>query len=170
MLILISKNKKQMDTSVTIIGLIITILIGIPIFYAMRSNSINKAKIKEIMNKFSQNNRFHFGLTETQNKKVLALDQKNKGFLLMDFNSKEKEVSNFIDLNTIDSCKLSITADGNSNAIVQIDFEFQYKKDKKTESIPFYKIENDQMGQVCLHEDHQLAKKWREIIQDCISS
>jgi len=159
-----------MDTSVTLIGLFITALIGIPIFYAMRSNSINKTKVKEIIKKFSQNNRFNFELTETQNKKVLALDKKNKGFLLMDFNSKEQEIVNFIDLNTIDSCKLSITAEGNSNTIVKIEFEFQYKKDKKTESIAFYKIENDQIGQVCLYEDHQLAKKWREIIQDCISS
>jgi len=159
-----------MDTSVTIIGLIITISIGIPLFYAMRSNSINKAKIKEIMKKFSQNNRFNFEKTETQNKKVLALDEKNKGFLLIDFSSKEKEVVNFIDLNTVESCKLAITAESSSNTIEKIDFEFQYKKDKKIESIPFYKIENDQMGQVCLHEDHQLAKKWREIIQDCIAS
>ena len=159
-----------MDTSVTIIGLFITLLIGIPLFYVMKSNSINNTKIKEIKNKFSQNNRLKFELTETQNKKVLALDEKNKGFLLMDFNSKEGEIVNFIDLNTVDSCKLSITAEGNSNTIVKIDFEFQYKKDKKTASIPFYKIENDQMNQVCLYEDHQLAKKWREIIQDCISN
>ena len=159
-----------MDTSVTIIGLFITLLIGIPLFYVMRSNSINNTKIKEIKNKFSQNNRLKFELTETQNKKVLALDEKNKGFLLMDFNSKEEEIVNFIDLNTVDSCKLSITAEGNSNTIVKIEFEFQYKKDKKTASIPFYKIENDQMNQVCLYEDHQLAKKWREIIQDCISN
>lgn len=159
-----------MDTSVTIIGLFITALIGIPIFYAIRSNSINKTKVKEIMKKFSQNNRFNFELTETQNKKVLALDEKNKGFLLMDFNSKEQEIVNFIDLNTVDSCKLSITAEGNSNTIAKIDFEFQDKKDKKTESIAFYKIENDQIGQVCLYEDHQLAKKWREILQDCISN
>jgi hypothetical protein len=159
-----------MDTSVTIIGLIITILIGIPLFYAMRSNSINKAKIKEIMKEFSQNNRFQFEKTETQNKKVLAIDEKNKGFLLIDFNSKEKEVVNFIDLNTVESCKLNITTEGNSNTIEKIDFEFLHKKDRKIESIPFYKIENDQMGQVCLHEDHQLAKKWREIIQGCIAS
>jgi hypothetical protein len=159
-----------MDTSVTIIGLFITLLIGIPLFYVMRSNSINNTKIKEIKNKFSQNNRLKFELMETQNKKVLALDEKNKGFLLMDFNSKEGEVVNFIDLNTVDSCKLSITAEGNSNTIVKIEFEFQDKKDKKPVSIPFYKIENDQMNQVCLYEDHQLAKKWREIIQDCISN
>lgn len=159
-----------MDTSVTIIGLFITILIGIPLFYVMRSNSINNNKIKEIKNKFSQNNRLKFELTETQNKKVLALDEKNKGFLFMDFNSKEKEIVYFIDLNTVESCKLSITAEGNSNTIVKIEFEFQYKKDKKTELIPFYKIENDQINQICLHEDHQLAKKWREIIQECISN
>lgn len=159
-----------MDTSVTIIGLFITVLIGIPLFYVMRSNSINNNKIKEIKNKFSQNNRLKFELTETLNKKVLALDEKNKGFLFMDFNSKEKEIVNFIDLNTVESCKLSITAEGNSNTIVKIEFEFQYKKDKKTELIPFYKIENDQINQICLHEDHQLAKKWRKIIQECISN
>lgn len=159
-----------MDTSVTIIGLFITVLIGIPLFYVMRSNSINNNKIKEIKNKFSQNNRLKFELTETLNKKVLTLDEKNKGFLFMDFNSKEKEIVNFIDLNTVESCKLSITAEGNSNTIVKIEFEFQYKKDKKTELIPFYKIENDQINQICLHEDHQLAKKWRKIIQECISN
>jgi hypothetical protein len=135
----------------------------------MRSNSINKAKIKEITKKFSQNNRFKFEKTETQNKKVLALDEKNKIFLLMDFSQKEDAI-NFIDLNTVDSCKLAVTTEGNSDTIVKIEFEFQHIKDKKNEYIPFYKIENDQIGQVCLYEDHQLAKKWREIIQDCISS
>ena len=159
-----------MDTSVTIIGLFITILIGIPIFYAMRSNSINKTKVKEIKDKFSQNNRFNFELTETQNKKVLALDEKNKGFLLMNFNPGKEVFVNFIDLNEVENCKLAITADGNSSTIEKIEFEFQYKKAKKTEFVSFYKIENDQMNQVCLYEDHQLAKKWRETIQNCISN
>lgn len=159
-----------MDTSVTIIGLFITLLIAVPIIYAMRSNSINKSKTKEIMKKYSQNNHYNFEITETQNKKVLALDERNKGFLLIDFNSKEKETTSFVDLNAVNSCKLSITAEGNSDTIVKIDFEFQHIKDKKIETIPFYQIENDQIGQVCLYEDHQLAKKWREIIQDCISN
>jgi adenylate kinase family enzyme len=157
-----------MDTSVTIIGLFITLLIGIPLFYAMKSNSINNNKIKEIKNKFSQNNCLKFELTETLNKKVLALDKKNRGFLFIDFNSKE-EVATFVDLNEVHSCKLVLTTENNSDTIVKIEFEFQYKKNKKTEFIPFYKIENDQMNQVCLYEDHQLAKKWREIIQDCTS-
>lgn len=157
-----------MDTSVTIIGLILTLIIAIPLFYSMRSSSINKAKIKAIKNKFSQNNRFTFELTETQNKKVLALDQKNKGFLLIDFNAKE-EVASFVDLNTVQSCKLVPTTENNSETIVKIEFEFQYKEAKKTAYIPFYKIENDQIGQVCLYEDHQLAKKWTKMIQDCIT-
>lgn len=76
-----------MDTSVTIIGLVLTLIIAIPIFYSIRYSSLNKTKIKSIKQKFSQNNRFNFELMETQNKKVLALDQKNKGFLLMDFNA-----------------------------------------------------------------------------------
>jgi hypothetical protein len=157
-----------MDTSVTIIGLILTLIIAIPLFYSMRSSSINKAKIKAIKNKFSQNNRFTFELTETQNKKVLALDKKNKGFLLIDFNAKE-EVGSFVDLNTVQSCKLVPTTENNSETIVKIEFEFQYKETKKTTYIPFYKIENDQIGQVCLYEDHQLAKKWTKMIQDCIT-
>lgn len=157
-----------MDTSVTIIGLILTLIIAIPLFYVIRSNSINKTKIKTIKTKFSQNNRFNFELTEAQNKKVLALDEKNKGFLLMDLSAKEEVVS-FVDLNTVQSCKLVPTTENNSDTILKIEFEFQYIEGKKAAFIPFYKIENDQIGQVCLYEDHQLAKKWAKMIQDCIT-
>lgn len=53
--------------------------------------------------------------------------------------------------------------------IVKIEFQFHYKEGEKTDTIPFYTIENDQIGQVCLHEDHQIAKKWIKMIQDCIT-
>ncbi|HLF52072.1 hypothetical protein [Flavobacterium sp.] len=156
-----------MDTSVTIIGLIITILIGIPLYYSVRSQSVNKSKIKKILAENSQNNHFNFELTESQNKKVLALDKKNKGFLLIDFNSEKEQVS-FINLNDVNSCKLIPTTENNSDTIIKIEFEFQYKEGHKKELISFYTIEKDQIGQVCLYEDHQLAKKWTKIIQDCI--
>lgn len=142
---------------------------GIPLFYVIRSNSFNKTKIKTIKTRFSQNNHFNFELTETQNKKVLSLDEKNKGFLLMDFSSKEDYVS-FVNLNKVKSSKLVLTTENTTDTILKIEFEFQYKEGEKTETIPFYKIENDQIGQVCLYEDHQLAKKWIEIIENCISS
>lgn len=157
-----------MDTSVTIIGLAITIIIGIPLFFVFRSNVINKKKIKEIKKSYSQNNHFNFELTESQNKKVLALDAKNKGFLLIDFNSV-KEAVFFVNLNDVRSCKLVAIIENNSNAIQKIEFEFEYKGTEKKELILFYTIENEILDQVCLYEDHKLAQKWMQIIEDCIS-
>ena len=157
-----------MDTSVTIIGIIIMVIIGIPLYYAFRSNAINKGKIKAIKQQYSQNNEFNFELSETQNKKVLSIDEIKKGFLLIDFNS-EKEIISFVNLKEISSCKLVNTTENKSDTIVKIEFEFEYKNSTKKELIAFYKIENDQIGQVCLYEDLQLAKKWVVIIQNCIN-
>ena len=70
----------------------------------------------------------------------------------------------------VHSCKLVPTTENNSDTIVKIEFEFQYKETKKKEFVTFYTIENEIMNQVCLHEDHQLAKKWTKIIEDCIST
>ena len=158
-----------MDTSITIIGLVLSFLIVIPILYSIRTNSLNKSKITAIKNQYSQNGHFNFDETETLNKKVLAMDAKNKGFLIMDFNPKS-ESNTFINLNDVQSCKLAVAKDNKNDTTNQIDLEFHYKESKKTESVPFYKIENDQMGQVCLYEDHQLAKKWKTLIDSCISS
>lgn len=157
-----------MDTSVTIIGLIITVLISIPLFFVFRSNVLNKNKIKAIKQQYSQNNHFNFELTETQNKKVLALDPKNKGFLLIDFNTAKESIY-FVNLIEVHSCKLVPTTEINSDKILKIEFEFEYKETKKRENILFYTIENEIVDQVCLYEDHQLAKKWMKIIQNCIS-
>ncbi len=156
-----------MDTSITIIGLVLTLIIAAPIFYSIRSTSLNKSKINSIKDQFSQKNYFKFDLTETLNKKVITLDDKNKGFLLMDFNPKT-ESNTFINLNDVESCKVAVVKDNNDN-INQVALEFHYKENKKTESVSFYKIENDQMGQICLYEDHQLAKKWKTLIDTCIS-
>lgn len=157
-----------MDTSVTIIGLFITVLIGIPLFFVLRSNAVNKTKIKTIKKQYSQNNQYHFELTETQNKKVLTIDKKNKGFLLIDFNAKKDEAY-FVDLDQIASCKLVITTQNNTDTIVKIEYEFLHKETSQKELIPFYSIENEYLNQECLYEDHQLAKKWITIIEDCIS-
>jgi hypothetical protein len=157
-----------MDTSVTIIGLVLTLVIAIPFFYSVRSSSVNKSKIKSIKDQFSQNGHFNFEITESLNKKVLALDEKNKGFLLMDFNSTPEIVS-FVNLNEILASKLIVTTENKTNTTNKIELEFTYKENKKAASALFYKIENDQLGQVRLHEDHQLAKKWKDKIDNCIS-
>ena len=54
-------------------------------------------------------------------------------------------------------------------SILKIEFKFLYKEGEKATSIPFYKIENDQINQVCLYNDHQLVIKCAKIIQDCIT-
>jgi hypothetical protein len=158
-----------MDTSVTIIGIALAIITLLPLYFSLRSNSLNKAKIKAIKEKHSQNGAFDFDLTESQNKRILTIDKKNKGFLVMNFN-KGKEEASFINLNHVKSCRLVPTTDADSDTIIKVDFEFLDKISGQKIVIPFYNIEDDQIRQVCLHEDQQLGKKWVQIIQDCISS
>lgn len=160
-------KKITMDTSVTIIGLAILFLILIPFFYMIRSQFVNRAKIKKILEGYSLNH-YNFSLTETQNKKVLAIDEAKKGFVFIDQNPLSEQ-NWFVDLNEVKFCKLVTTTESNSEAIVKIEFLFHYNKVGKDDLlVPFYRVENDQMGQVCLYEDHLLAVKWQMIIEECI--
>ncbi|WP_281228527.1 hypothetical protein [Flavobacterium aquiphilum] len=152
-----------MDTSVTIIGVIITILIGIPITLVFRSNITNRAKIKEIKKQYSQNNHYDFELTETQNKKILSIDQKNKGFLFIDFSYK-KDTAYFVDLKDIILCNLIETTRSRLGIIEKVEIELVHKNTMKKEMIPIYNIENHYLDFNCLFEDHKLAKKWVAII------
>ncbi|MBF4472505.1 MULTISPECIES: hypothetical protein [Flavobacterium] len=156
-----------MDTSVTIIGLIITILIGIPITLVFRSNITNRAKIKEIKKQYSQNNHYDFELSETQNKKILSLDKKNKGFLFIDFSYK-KETAYFVNLKDIILCNLIETTRSKLGTIEKVEIELVHKNTMKKEMIPIYNIENHYLDFNCLFEDHKLAKKWVGLINDTL--
>jgi hypothetical protein len=156
-----------MDTSVTIIGLIITILIGIPLTLVFRSNIMNRAKIKEIKKQYSQNNHYNFELTETQNKKIVSIDPKNKGFLFIDFSYKE-ETAYFVDLKNIILCNLVAITENRSDTITKVEIELVHKDTMRKEMIPVYNIENHFLDFNCLHEDHKLAKKWVGLINDCL--
>lgn len=148
-----------MDTSVTLIGLAITALIAIPLYKVFRASSLNKKRINEIM---AQHPQFHFGASETLNKKVYALDEKNKGFLFIDFNFKPEQAT-FVDLGTVNSCRLVPTTENFSGDILKLELEFQHE-DLDTDFVAVYHIEHDQITQVCLHEDQELAKKWQKKI------
>jgi len=156
-----------MDTSVTLIGLLIILLIAIPLTYAFRSNILNNAKIKEIKKQYS-NNHYDFSKSEIQNKKNFSIDSKKKGFLFIDYSYKVETVY-FIDINNILSCRLMPTTENNTDTILKIEFELVYKKTLKKELIPIYNIDNKFLDFNCLHEDHQLGKKWNQLINDCIS-
>ncbi|HSD05941.1 hypothetical protein [Flavobacterium sp.] len=157
-----------MDTSVTIIGLAITILIAIPITLVFRSNVLNKAKVKQIKQQYSQNNQYNFEISETQNKKILSIDKENKGFLFIDFSYKEETVY-FIDLKNILLCDLSVTTQSRLGTIATVKIELVHKDTMKKELIPIYNIDNHLLDFNCLYEDHRLAEKWVTAINDCIS-
>lgn len=152
-----------MDTAVTIIGLVITILIAIPLYFVIRGNNTDKKKIKAIQALYNPENTFDFEETEKQNKKVFSIDKKNKALLFIDFNPKET-LSKFIDLNQIVGCHLLYTTDVKTNKTVKIEFELLYKRINHKEVFTVYDAKFDPMNQVCLFEDEKLAKNWRQKI------
>ena len=156
-----------MDSTITIIGIVIAIIVAIPIYYSARSSAANKTKILEIKKKFNPSNPQEFDLTESQNKKTLTIDTKNKKFILMNFNANQDECT-FVYLKTVSSCKLILTTEGRSDSIVKIDFEFITNETSKKITIPFYDFDDDRIKQISVYQDHEFAKKWLKIIQDCI--
>ncbi|KLT69997.1 MULTISPECIES: hypothetical protein [Flavobacterium] len=156
-----------MDTSVTIIGIVIAIIVAIPIYFSARTNAVNKAKILDIKKRFNPNHPQDFDLTESQNNKTLTIDQKNGKFILMNFNPNQQE-STYVDLKNISSCKLVPTTESGSDTILKIDFEFQEKETSKKITIPFYDFDDDRIKQISAYQDQQFAKKWLKIIQDSI--
>ena len=156
-----------MDTAVTIIGLVITILIAIPLYFVIRGNNTDKKKIKAIQALYNPENTFDFEETEKQNKKVFSIDKKNKALLFIDFNPKET-ISKFIYLNQIVGCHLLYTTDVKTNKTVKIEFELLYKRINHKEVFTVYDAKFDPMNQVCLFEDEKLAKNWRQKINSLL--
>ncbi|PAM95302.1 hypothetical protein B4N84_08495 [Flavobacterium sp. IR1] len=156
-----------METSVTIIGIVIAIIVAIPVYFTARSSAANKAKILNIKKKFNPNHPEDFDLTESQSNKTLTIDHNNRRFILMNFNPNQQE-STFVDLKSVSSCKLVLTHDGNSDTILKIDYEFQQRESDKKIIIPFYDFDDDRIKQISAYQDHQFAKKWLKIIQDSI--
>ncbi|TDO72767.1 hypothetical protein EV143_10772 [Flavobacterium chryseum] len=156
-----------MDTSVTIIGIVIAVIVAIPVYFSARTSAANKSKILDIKKKFNPAHPEDFDLTETQSNKTLTIDQKNRKFILMNFNPNQQEAT-FVDLKTVSSCKLIPTTDGNSDTILKIDFEFQERETSKKITIPFYDFDDDRIKQISAYQDHMFAKKWLKIIQDSI--
>ncbi|MDQ8013104.1 MAG: hypothetical protein REI96_11690 [Flavobacterium nitrogenifigens] len=157
-----------METTTTIMGIVILIIVAIPIYFSARSSAASKSRILNIKKRFNPTHPEDFDLTESINNKTLTIDQKNNKFILMNFNPNQQE-SIYVDLNTIASCKLIPTTDSGSDTIVKIDFDFQEKETGKKIIIPFYDFDDDRIKQISVYQDHQFAKKWLKIIQDSIS-
>jgi len=158
-----------MDTYATIMGLTFILLMGIPLIFVFRSNLLKKKKIAQIKKQFSQNGHYNFDLTETQNKKIISIDQKNKGFLFIDFSYKEKESIYFVNLKDIILCNTVMKTENKSGTVSKVEIELVYKNTMQKEIIPIYNTENFYIDHNCLYEDHKLAEKWTGIINDCLT-
>ncbi|MBE8723957.1 hypothetical protein [Flavobacterium hungaricum] len=158
-----------METTTTIMGIVIALIVAIPIYFSARSTAASKSRILNIKKRFNPSRPEDFNLTESINNKTLTIDQKNKKFVLMNFNPSQQE-STYVDLNTIVSCRLIPTTDSHSDTILKIDFEFIEKETSKKILIPFYDFDDDRIKQISVYQDHMFAKKWLTIIQDSISS
>lgn len=156
-----------METTTTIMGIVILIIVAIPVYFSARSSAASKSRILNIKKRFNPNHPEDFDLTESINNKTLTIDQKNNKFILMNFNPNQQE-STYVDLNTIASSKLIPTTDAGSDTIIKIDFEFQEKETSKKILIPFYDFDDDRIKQISVYQDHMFAKKWLKIIQDSI--
>lgn len=157
-----------METTTTIMGIVIALIVAIPVYFSARSSAASKTRILNIKKRFNPTHPEDFNLTESINNKTLTIDQKNKKFILMNFNSNQQE-SMYVDLNAIASCKLVPTTDSHSDTIIKIDFEFIEKETSKKIIIPFYDFDDDRIKQISVYQDHMFAKKWHTIIQDSIS-
>ncbi len=153
-----------MDTSVILIGLAITAVIVLPLYKMMRSNQVSKNRIKAIM---AQHPSYKFLQVETQNKRTYAIDTERKGFLLIDFNPSPEKVT-FVDLKDVASCKIIQSTGNTSGQTTQIALEFSYKDSAKL-LVPVYQIEFDQITQVCMYEDQELATRWQQQIAQTLT-
>ena len=153
-----------MDTHVLIIGLVLIVLMFVPLYYINKSNSVKKHKLQAIFNKFDS---YNFDVNEHLNKKIVAIDAKNNGFLLTNLN-QDKEETYFVNLNEIKNCKLELETEKNSDSIEKISFVFENKRNTGNEVIPLYDVNENLLGQVSVFENHQLAKKWVGIVNETI--
>lgn len=157
-----------MDTSVTLIGLIITFFIAIPLVLVLRSTNASKSRIKEIKKQYSNNGYYDFDQTEVSNKKIMALDKKNKGYLFIDFSYKGKETVSFVDLKDIILCNTVVTKEDNPSTITKVEIELVHKTTMKKEMIPIFNIENQFLDSNCLYEDNKFAVKWTNLINESL--
>jgi hypothetical protein len=151
-----------MDNASLVIGLVLTLVCALPLFYIANKQAKNRKKVKEIFNSFAQG-KYNFSIKETHYKKIYAIDKEKKGFLFVDLD-KENERANFVDLNEITSCKVEEISAGESSRIVII-FKAGAKEIKE---IVLYDLATDRLGNAYWLENEQFAKKWQTVIENSI--
>lgn len=155
-----------MDTPIMIIGLVLTLVVAIPIYFVLRAQKVNKGQITTLFAQHNQNNKYQFQLVANQGRKVLGMDSKNKGLLFIDLNLKEPFVS-FHDLKQSESCEVATSSpQGRANVLKKIEWIFMSKNGKTTDnSITFHDSDKNYIVPVYAYEELKLAQEWQQTIQ-----
>lgn len=154
-----------MDTPIIIIGLVLTIIIVLPIYFVLKSQKVNYKQIETLFSQHSQNNNYNFQLIATQGKKVLGMDPKKKGLLFIDFNLKEPFVK-FQDLKQADSCEVAISNPvGKTHTLKKVEWIFMSKGKASDNSVIFHDSDKNYLVPAYAHEELKLAQQWQHTIQ-----
>ena len=155
-----------MDTSIIIIGLVLTIIIVVPIFYVLKAKKIDYKQVESLFAKHNQNNNYSFQLIASHGRKVLGMDPHKKGLLFIDFNLKEPSVT-FQDLKQTDSCEVAISnPEGKTHTLKKVEWIFLSKIGKAADkAILFHDSDKNYLVPVYAHEELKLAQQWQQTIQ-----
>ena len=155
-----------MDTSVTVIGLVLLAIITIPIYYVIRSRRMNYAQIQALFAQYNQDNRYEFQLLASHNSKALGFDTQRRGLLFIDFNLNEPYVV-FKDLAQSQKCDIvTLNPQGKPNTVKKVEWIFTSKNgNTQDDTLLFHDEEKPYIVPVYAHEELQLAKQWQQKIQ-----
>lgn len=155
-----------MDTPVIIIGLVLTAIVAIPLYFVVRSHKLDTNQIKTLFAQHSQDNKYQFQLMASHSRKALGIDPKKKGLLFIDFNLKEPFVS-FQDLKQSESCKVATSGpQGKSNILKKVELFFTSKNGTPQDNtVLFHDDDKHYIVPVYAQEELRLAQQWQQIIQ-----
>lgn len=162
-----------METSTSIIGLVLILITVFPIFLMLRTQNQNKNKIETILKGFNQGNSTEFNKRETLNKKIIAFNEQKKKIVLIDLNTKPEQVS-CVDLNEVSDCKIVREAEHHHDAqkrkefITKVELKFKHKSNPQESIMKFYDFEYERPIQMNYFRDNQLAEKWLDVLKKSI--
>lgn len=155
-----------MDTPVIIIGLVLTVIVALPIYFVIKAHKLDRNQINTLFAQYNQDNKYQFELIATHNRKALGMDPKKKGLLFIDFNLKEPYVS-FQDLKQSESCKVATSSpQGKSNTLKRVEWFFMSKKGTPQDNtVLFHDDDRNYLVPVYAQEELKLAEQWQQLIQ-----
>ena len=162
-----------METSTSIIGLVLILITVFPIFLLLRNQHQYKNKIETILKGFNNGNSVEFSDRDTINNKIVAFNEQKKKIVLIDLNTKPEQVS-YVDLNEISDCKITRETEHNYDSprkkefITKVELKFKHKADLQESVMKFYDFEYEKPIQITYYRDNQLAEKWLELIKKSI--